>query len=68
MLLKNMLCCLLAGVSFYGPCSTWKAGLLDQVFFISANLVLFLNLIWLERLSVDCLIIACVLSTDIERR
>ena len=22
---------LLAGVSFYGPCSTWRAGCLDQV-------------------------------------
>ena len=23
--------CWLAGVSFYGPCSTWRAGHLDQV-------------------------------------
>ena len=25
------LCWRLAGVSFYGPCSTWRAGYLDQV-------------------------------------
>ena len=25
------LCCRLAGVSFYGPCSTWRVDHLDQV-------------------------------------
>ena len=29
--LCQKLCWRLAGVSFYGPCSTWRAGRLDQV-------------------------------------
>ena len=29
--LCSKLCWMLAGVSFYGPCSTWRAGHLDQV-------------------------------------
>ena len=29
--LRPKLCWLLAGASFYGPCSTWRAGRLGQV-------------------------------------